>query len=140
MFVRLSVEVLKPKSLLIKLSPQTRGPKNYSRPRVLTSYFYFYVHFCTAIAVVDGGGIFGIWRVGEEIWVRFFWVKSLGGSWFLFFSWKGGEDGGEVLRVWIGGSEPEWGGSTGCIMHRVHTSQIKLVTKTNDKQMNDNKY
>ncbi len=33
-------EVLKPKSLLIKLSPRTWGPKNYSRPWVLTSYFY----------------------------------------------------------------------------------------------------
>jgi len=30
--VHLSVEVLKPRSLL-KLSPQTRGPKNYSRPQ-----------------------------------------------------------------------------------------------------------
>jgi len=78
--VNQSVEVLKPKSLLIKLSPRTRGPKNYSRPRVLTSYFYFYVRFHTATAVVDGGGIFGIWRVGEEIWVHFFWAKGLGGS------------------------------------------------------------
>jgi len=75
-----SVEVLKPKSLLIKLSPQTRGPKNYLRPRVLISYFYFYVRFRAATAVVDGGDIFGIWRVGEEIWVRFFWAKGLGGS------------------------------------------------------------
>ncbi len=75
-----SVEVLKPRSLLIKLSPQTRGPKNYSRPRVLTSYFYFYVRFRTATAVIDGGGSFGIWKVGEEIWVRFFWAKGLGGS------------------------------------------------------------
>ncbi len=57
-----------------------RGPKNYLGPRVLTSYFYFYVHFCAATAVVDGGGIFGIWRVDEEIWVRFFWAKGLGGS------------------------------------------------------------
>jgi len=32
-----SIEVLKPKSLLIKLSPWTRGPKNYSG----TSSFYF---------------------------------------------------------------------------------------------------
>jgi hypothetical protein len=75
-----SVEVLKPISLLIKLSPRTRGPKNYSRPRVLTSYFYFYVRFRAATAVVDGGDIFGIWKVGEEIWVRFFWAKGLGGS------------------------------------------------------------
>jgi hypothetical protein len=80
LFVCLSIEVLKPRSLLIKLSPRTRGPKNYSGPRVLTSYFYFYVHFRATIAVVDGGGIFGIWRVGEEIWVRFFWAKGLGGS------------------------------------------------------------
>ncbi len=78
--VSLSVEVLKPKSLLIKLSPRTRGPKNYSGPRVLTSYFYFYIRFRAATVVVDGGGIFGIWRVGEEIWVRFFWAKGLGGS------------------------------------------------------------
>ncbi len=76
----LSVEVLKPKSLLIKLSPRTRGPKNYLGPQVLTSYFYFYICFRTTIAVVDGGGIFGIWRVGEDIWVRFFWAKGLGGS------------------------------------------------------------
>ncbi len=47
---------------------------------VLTSYFYFYVHFHATTAVVDGGGIFGIWRVGEEIWVRFFWAKGLGRS------------------------------------------------------------
>jgi hypothetical protein len=49
-------------------------------PEVLTSYFYFYVSFRAAIAVVDGGGIFEIWKVGEEIWVRFFWAKGLGGS------------------------------------------------------------
>jgi hypothetical protein len=79
-FVNQSVEVLKPKSLLIKLSPRTRGPKNYSKPRVLTSYFYFYVRFCAVTAVVDGGGIFEIWRVGEEIWVHFFWAKGLGRS------------------------------------------------------------
>ncbi len=39
---------------------------------------------------------------------------------------EGGGGGGGVLRVLIGGSEPElkmWvGGSTGCIMHQVHTS------------------
>jgi len=45
---------------------------------VLISYFYFYVHFRATIVVVDGGGIFGIWRVGEDIWVRFFWDKGLG--------------------------------------------------------------
>jgi hypothetical protein len=49
-------------------------------PEVLTSYFYFYVRFRAAIAVVDGGDIFGIWRVGEEIWVHFFWAKGLGVS------------------------------------------------------------
>ncbi len=49
-------------------------------PEVLTSYFYFYVRFRTATAFVDEGGIFGIWRVGEEIWVHFFWAKGLGGS------------------------------------------------------------
>jgi len=49
------------------MSPQTRGPKNYSGPRVFTSYFYFYVRFRVATAVVDGGGIFGIWKVGEDI-------------------------------------------------------------------------
>jgi hypothetical protein len=80
----LSVEVLKPRSLLIKLSPRTRGPKNYSGPRVLTSYFYFYFYVCfcfrATTAVVNGGGIFWIWRVGEEIWVRFFWAKGLGRS------------------------------------------------------------
>jgi hypothetical protein len=125
------VEVLKPRSLLIKLSPLTQGPKNYSRPRVLTSYFY--VHFHKATAVVNGGGIFGIWRVGEEIWVCFFWAKGLWGSWFLFFSWRGG--GGGVLGVLIGGNELEWemrktgwGGSTGCIMHRVHTSNHYRTT------------
>jgi hypothetical protein len=103
-----SVEVLKPRSLLIKLSPRTRRPKNYSGPRVLTSYFYFYIRFRAATTVVDGGGIFGIWRVGEEIWVRFFWAKGLGGSWFLFFLWRGGGGGGGVLGVLIGGSELEW--------------------------------
>jgi len=188
LFVCPSIEVLKPKSVLIKLSPRTRGPKNYSGPRVLTSYFhfyvrfrvatteglyflllllrpfpcsnyrrsllltftftfvsaqqlpevltsyfyfyvcfraatiggpyflllllrpfsrsncrrsllftftftsvsaqqlpkvltsYFYVRFCATTVVVDRGGIFGIWRVGEEIWVCFFWAKGLGGS------------------------------------------------------------
>jgi hypothetical protein len=117
--------------VLIKMSPRTRGPKNYSGPWVLTSYFYFYVRFCAATAVADGGGIFGIWRVGKEIWVRFFWAKGLGGSWFLFFSWRGGGGGGGVLGVLIGGSELEWemrrtgwGESMRCIMHRVHTSFI----------------
>jgi hypothetical protein len=47
---------------------------------------------------------------------------------FIFFM-EGGGGGGGVLGVLIGESEPEWemqrtgwGGSTGCIMHRVHTS------------------
>jgi hypothetical protein len=47
---------------------------------------------------------------------------------FIFFM-EGGRGGGGVLGVLIGGSELEWemrrtrwGGSTGCIMHRVHTS------------------
>jgi hypothetical protein len=91
LFVRQSVEVLKRRSLLIKLSPRTRGPKNYSRPQVLTSYFYFYVCFRVATVVIDGGDIFGIWRVGEEIWMRFFWAKGLGGSCFYFF--RGGGRG-----------------------------------------------
>jgi hypothetical protein len=93
-----SVEVLKPKSVLIKLSPELEGSKTIQDlefllvtfiftfvfaqqlPEVLTSYFYFYVRFCAATAVVDGGDIFEIWRVGEKIWVRFFWAKGLGGS------------------------------------------------------------
>jgi hypothetical protein len=47
---------------------------------------------------------------------------------FIFFV-EGGRGGGGVLGVLIGGSEVEWemrrtgwGGSMGCIMHRVHTS------------------
>jgi len=72
-------------------------------PEVLTSYFYFYVRFHAATTVVDGGDIFGIWRVGEEIWVRFFWAKGLGGSWFLFFSWTGGWGwGSRGLTRWKG--------------------------------------
>ncbi len=61
--------------------------------------------------------------MGEEIWVRFF-----------FFSWRGGGGGGGVLGVLIGGSELEWemrrtgwGGSTECIMHRVHTSSFYSI-------------
>jgi hypothetical protein len=52
---------------------------------------------------------------------------------FIFFVEGGGGEGG-VLRVLIGGSEPEWemrrtgcGGSTGCIMHRVHTSVFYIL-------------
>jgi len=44
-------------------------------PEVLTSYFYFYVCFRAAIAVVNGRGIFGIWRAGEVIWVCFFGLR-----------------------------------------------------------------
>jgi len=63
---------------------------------------------------------------------------------FIFFVEGGGGAGG-VLGVLIGGSEPEWemrktgwGGSTGCIMHRVHTSESKhnilaLVGKANKR-------
>jgi hypothetical protein len=47
---------------------------------------------------------------------------------FIFFV-EGGRGEGEVLGVLIGGSELEWEmrktgwwGSTGCIMHRVHTN------------------
>jgi len=103
-----AVEVLKPRSLLIKLSPRTRWPKNYSGLRVLTSYFYFYVHFRAVTAVVDGGGIFGIWMVGEEIWVHFFWAKGLGGSWFYFFFVEGARGWGWGFRglnrwKWTGG-------------------------------------
>jgi hypothetical protein len=111
-----SVEVLKLRSLLIKLSPRTWGLKNYSRPWVLTSYFYV----CRAIiVVVDEGGIFGIWRMGENIWMRFFWAKGLEGSWFLFFSWRAGKSG--VLRVLISESELEWEmRRTGWGIDRVH--------------------
>ncbi len=48
--------------------PNSRAQKLF---RTSSSYFYFYVRFRPATAVVNGGGIFGIWRVGEEIWVRF---------------------------------------------------------------------
>ncbi len=70
-----SLEVLKPRSLLIKLSLRTQGPKNYSEPQVLI--FYFYVCFRATTVVIDGEDIFGIWKVSEEIWVRFFWAKGL---------------------------------------------------------------
>jgi hypothetical protein len=113
--VSLSVEVLKPRSFLIKLSPRTRGPKNYLGPRIFTSYFYFYVCFRTTTVVIDGGNIFVIWRVGEEIWVRFFWAKGLGGSWFLFFSgggrgWGWGSRGLNRCK-WTGvGNAKDWVG------------------------------
>jgi len=52
---------------------------------------------------------------------------------FIFFV-GGGRGWGGVLGVLIGGSEPEWemqriewGGSTGCIMHWVHTSIIYFI-------------
>jgi hypothetical protein len=52
--------------------------------------FYFYVHFCAATTVVDGGDIFGIWRVGEEIWVHFFWAKGFRRIMiFIFFVERG---------------------------------------------------
>jgi len=50
---------------------------------------------------------------------------------FIFFveGGRGEGGGGGVLGVLIGGNEPKWemrrtgwGGSTGCIIHRVHTS------------------
>jgi hypothetical protein len=74
-----SVEVLKPKSLLIKLSPRTRGPKNYSGPQVLTSYFYFYVRFRATTAIIDGGGILLLLLRSflrsncRRRWGRYFW-------------------------------------------------------------------
>ncbi len=80
MSVRLSVEVLKPRSLLIKLSLRTRGPKNYSGPRVLT--FTFTSVFAQQLPLSMG-----------EVFLGF------GG---------GGGGGGGVLGVLIGGSEPEW--------------------------------
>ncbi len=40
--------------------------------------------------------------------MHFFWAKGLGGSGFLFFSWRGGGGEGEVLGVLIGESELEW--------------------------------
>jgi len=61
----------------------------------------------------------------------FFGLRVSEGHNFYFFhgGGGGGGGGGGVLGVLIGGSEPEcemrrtrWGGLTGCIMHRVHTS------------------
>jgi hypothetical protein len=47
---------------------------------------------------------------------------------------EGGGGGGGVLGVLIGESEPEWemqrtrwGGSTGCVMHRVHTDYCYFI-------------
>ncbi len=126
------VKVLKPRSLLIKLSPPTWRLKNYSKPRVLTSYFYvcfraaivgdpYFLllrHFCAAIV----GGPYFLFLLlcsfpcnnwGKYFWDleggwrdlgALFWAKSLRGSRFLFFSWKGKE--GEILGVLIGEVEP----------------------------------
>jgi len=51
---------------------------------------------------------------------------------------EGGGGGGGVIGVLIGGSELEWemrrtgwGGSTGCIMHRVHTNTFNGNTMNN---------
>jgi hypothetical protein len=75
--VRPSVEVLKPRSVLIKLSPRIRGPKNYSGLRVLTSYFYFYVRFRAA---TTGGPYFLLLLLRpfprnncRRRWGRYFW-------------------------------------------------------------------
>jgi len=83
LFVCPSVEVLKPRSLLIKLSPRTRGPKNYSGPQVLTSYFYFYVRFRAATA---GSPYFLLLLLRPFLrnncrrrWGRYFW--DLEGGW-----------------------------------------------------------
>jgi hypothetical protein len=47
-------------------------PKNYSGPRVFTSYFYFYVRFRAATTVVDG-----------EVFLGFGgWVKRFGCAFF----------------------------------------------------------
>ncbi len=80
--VRPSVEVLKPISLLIKLSPPTRGPKNYSGPRVLSSYFYFYVCFRATTAK---GPYFLLLLLRpfphnncHRRWGRYFWTWLLG--------------------------------------------------------------
>jgi hypothetical protein len=75
--VNVFVEVLKPRSLLIKLSPRTRRPKNYLRPQVLTSYFYFYIRFRAATA---GGPYFLLLLLRSFLrsncrrrWGRYFW-------------------------------------------------------------------
>ncbi len=44
------------------IPPNSRAQKLF---RTSSFYFYFYVCFRAATAVIDGGGIFGIWRVGE---------------------------------------------------------------------------
>jgi hypothetical protein len=93
---------------------------------------YFYVRFRAAtVVIMDGGGIFRIWRVGEEIWMHYFWAKGLGGSWFLFFSWRGWVWGFRGLNRWNWtgvGNVKDWvGGSTGSIMHQVHTSMLYLI-------------
>jgi len=75
LLLRSFVEVLKPRSILIKLSPRTRRPKNYSRLQVLISYFYFYVCFCAATV---GGPYFLLLRSFPRNnycrqWGRYFW-------------------------------------------------------------------
>jgi len=62
----------------------------------------------------------------------FFGLRVWEGHDFYFFR-GGGRGWGGVPRVLISGSEPEWeiqrtgwGGSTRCIMHRVHTSLIYI--------------
>ncbi len=56
---------------------------------------------------------------------------------------EGGRGGGGVLRVLTGGNELEWemrrtgwGGSTGCIMHRVHTNKIRMNQFHSLKKLN----
>jgi hypothetical protein len=107
--------------LLLRSFPRS----NYQRSLLLIITFMF-------VSAQQLSSSMGEVFLGFGGWVRifgcaFFGLRDLGGSCFLFFSWRGG--GGGVLGVLIGGSEPEWemrrtewGGSTGCIMHRVHTS------------------
>jgi hypothetical protein len=65
------------------MSPRTRGPKNYSGPRVLTSYFYFYICFRATIA---RGPYFLLLLLRPFLrnncrcrWGRYFW--DLEGGW-----------------------------------------------------------
>jgi len=86
-----------------------------------SSYFYFDVRFRAATA---RGFYFLL------LFLRPFSRTNCRRGWGRYF-WdlEGGGGGGAILGVLIGGSEPEWEmqrtgweGSTGCIMHRVHTS------------------
>ncbi len=84
-------------------------PKNYSRPRVLT-YFYFYVRFRAATSVVDGGGIFGIWRVGEEIWVpkNYSRPRVLTSYFYFYVRFRVATavvNGGGIFGIWRVGEE-----------------------------------